>query len=988
MLEQYFDKVYYINDYVLNKLFNKYPYPKWQAYYEVLSDAKKNKYNRVAIFTDNAIIYEDNIIKESLDNSDLSGICVLCKDDPNENCISIDRATLEKLPRLNLNFFNFRDSLISFLETNRHYSNKPICRHKVDYVVTFVDDSDPVWQAERNKYQENTAQSRYRDWGLLEYNIKCVEKYCSFIDDIYLIVSGQTQVPSWVKDHPKIKPIYHNQLIPEKYLPVFNSCAIEMFIWNIKEMSEYYIYANDDTFVIDDLYVNDMFENGKCKYSFLNISKTLNTHQKICVNGFKLILNEVDNNTINSSVLDKNVKRLNHIFHPYLKSTGKHFWEYSGHAIDKSITKFRNPDNMNQYLYGMYEYLIGNYELISVANQYFDINSDNVLDDIENQYDVLICVNDKASIEYNEDLKNQLHHAFDKNLKSCKKEKSKIVKPLIKNPLKIALCAIAKNENLYIKEWVEYYKNIGIDRIFLYDNNEINGERFEDVIQDYIDSGFVKVINKRGIIKTTTTDKDGKTLQGLCYKECYDKYFREYDWFMFFDIDEYLELITNKYNNIFDLLTDRKYNNCDGLRVQWRMYGDNGEDYFSHGLINDRFKNNRNYYDDKTIKTLLKGKKHHKNDILFCAHGPLLYLNNINVINLDNSTDHNSWRHSVLKRHEPMVLNHFYCKSMQEFISRKFNQSSAITGINYKRNYNVDFLKKQYFQYNICNTKRINLFNEFIDNKISKKSDIIVSFTTWPAREIFVKDMLLSLSKQTVKPDKIICWLSNEEYNGIIPDSLKECLKNNLLTEVQFVNKNTYGHKRYNIFKKYFNSYVILVDDDLYYPSTYIETMLTNAKKYPGCVSCYYSRIDKYNNKNRKAYPKINQPSIYNRYFSGLSIFPPNTFPLKSFEYIDIRDNYLQKCDDSWIYGWLLYNKTPINGIYNYNKDFHKMELNNSQNMSLFNTVNNKEISNVKQYNINMANILYLLNLNNEFETIFEKCDINEIQTCNKKIFD
>jgi hypothetical protein len=34
-------------------------------------------------------------------------------------------------------------------------------------------------------------------------------------------------------------------------------------------------------------------------------------------------------------------------------------------------------------------------------------------------------------------------------------------------PKNVALCVIAKNENLYIKEFVEYYKNLGIKKIFL-----------------------------------------------------------------------------------------------------------------------------------------------------------------------------------------------------------------------------------------------------------------------------------------------------------------------------------------------------------------------------------------------------------------------------------------------------------------------------------------------------------------------------------------
>ena len=61
-----------------------------------------------------------------------------------------------------------------------------------------------------------------------------------------------------------------------------------------------------------------------------------------------------------------------------------------------------------------------------------------------------------------------------------------INKKFLNHNLKICLCVIAKNENLYAREFVEHYKKIGYNNIFLYDNNEKNGEHFEDVINDYI----------------------------------------------------------------------------------------------------------------------------------------------------------------------------------------------------------------------------------------------------------------------------------------------------------------------------------------------------------------------------------------------------------------------------------------------------------------------------------------------------------------------
>jgi hypothetical protein len=95
---------------------------------------------------------------------------------------------------------------------------------------------------------------------------------------------------------------------------------------------------------------------------------------------------------------------------------------------------------------------------------------------------------------------------------------------------KVLLCCIAKMENLYIREFVEHYKNLGFDNICLYDNNDPDGEHFEDVIEDYIKSGYV-------ILK----DVRGKQLAQMpCYTECYKEYKNKYDWIAYFDIDEFL----------------------------------------------------------------------------------------------------------------------------------------------------------------------------------------------------------------------------------------------------------------------------------------------------------------------------------------------------------------------------------------------------------------------------------------------------------------
>ena len=52
----------------------------------------------------------------------------------------------------------------------------------------------------------------------------------------------------------------------------------------------------------------------------------------------------------------------------------------------------------------------------------------------------------------------------------------------LKQKSKILLCTIAKNENKYIEEFIQHYRNMKVDNIFIYDNNEIDGENFDVIL--------------------------------------------------------------------------------------------------------------------------------------------------------------------------------------------------------------------------------------------------------------------------------------------------------------------------------------------------------------------------------------------------------------------------------------------------------------------------------------------------------------------------
>ena len=112
--------------------------------------------------------------------------------------------------------------------------------------------------------------------------------------------------------------------------------------------------------------------------------------------------------------------------------------------------------------------------------------------------------------------------------------------------MKTLLCAIVKNENRYINEWIVYHKNIGFDGIILYDNNDIDGEIL-NVKQD----DFIRIVDYRGKHIVVPSDisvfkmKYTHGIQEQAYNDCYLNQADDYDWVAFFDIDEFLFIENN-----------------------------------------------------------------------------------------------------------------------------------------------------------------------------------------------------------------------------------------------------------------------------------------------------------------------------------------------------------------------------------------------------------------------------------------------------------
>lgn len=227
---------------------------------------------------------------------------------------------------------------------------------------------------------------------------------------------------------------------------------------------------------------------------------------------------------------------------------------------------------------------------------------------------------------------------------------------------KVALCCMCKCENDYIREFIAYYKSIGVDKIFIYDNNEIGGEDLRSVIADYIDCCFVTVIDYRG----------RKCCQEDAYDNCYQNHKNEFDWICVFDTDEFLTLV--KHKNIHDFLNDPMFRPFQLIHVNWMCYGDNEMLDNDGRPCQERFLkplpfNVRRFMpfpENNHVKTILRGGLKHIN-YHFVTHTPWNFYRccNPQAEECDTRSPFNPYNFDVA------FLRHYYTKTIGEWVKVK-----------------------------------------------------------------------------------------------------------------------------------------------------------------------------------------------------------------------------------------------------------------------------------------------------------------------------
>jgi glycosyltransferase involved in cell wall biosynthesis len=132
------------------------------------------------------------------------------------------------------------------------------CRFPVDVVYTWVDGEDEEWNAARERRlaeltgtaltRESSGRARFLSRDELRYSMRSVHLFAPWVRRIHLVAAGQ--VPAWLDtDHPQVRVVDHREILPADALPTFNSHAIETGLHRVPDLTEQWVYLNDDVFL-------------------------------------------------------------------------------------------------------------------------------------------------------------------------------------------------------------------------------------------------------------------------------------------------------------------------------------------------------------------------------------------------------------------------------------------------------------------------------------------------------------------------------------------------------------------------------------------------------------------------------------------------------------------------------------------------------------------------------------------------------------------
>lgn len=215
---------------------------------------------------------------------------------------------------------------------------------------------------------------------------------------------------------------------------------------------------------------------------------------------------------------------------------------------------------------------------------------------------------------------------------------------------RLAVCAIAKNEEESFKEWIDWHRSIGVEKFYIYDNESTDSTK--DVLRPYIEEGVVEYHYFPGVKK-----------QLEAYDDCFSRHRLGTRWIAFIDLDEFIVPLKDK--TLPDFL--RRFEDYSAVEINWLIYGSGGQKEKMPGGVMERFKSHSlpGHYLNRHVKSIVNPRK-------VCN---MIGAHEAARITGKTVDSHGNVVKDNFKHREPVQdvirINHYAVKSFEEFVEKQ-----------------------------------------------------------------------------------------------------------------------------------------------------------------------------------------------------------------------------------------------------------------------------------------------------------------------------
>lgn len=244
----------------------------------------------------------------------------------------------------------------------------------------------------------------------------------------------------------------------------------------------------------------------------------------------------------------------------------------------------------------------------------------------------------------------------------------------------------------------------------------------------------------------------------------------------------------------------------------------------------------------------------------------------------------------------------------------------------------------KFFGIKLCKKHKVNVgiginldeVNELGVTTEKRTPQLIVSLTTYPARINSVYKTISTLLQQTVKPDRVVLWLAQTQFpEKQLPENLTRLQQYGL--EIKWVSNDIRSFKKLiPSLREFPEDIIITADDDIFYPSEFVENLYSAYLKNPKCIHANRAFVIK-RKPNGKFYMVARNydynssylPAYSNELMSGYgTLFPPHTVDERVLD-DSVFMNVMPTNDDIWVWGMAVLKGTKIM----VNKNGYKLKL-------------------------------------------------------------